>query len=149
MRRHCGGGVTDNRGCSQPCHGLSTFDRIRMSRLAEVFGSKSNDGRSGRQIQRPTRSGAIQETAHCSYFDRSLWNGILAQDWPFPRRSVTAAAIRVELESAKGRSDRKRIKILCNESSCKNSNQAQGVVEIQFPDLILESSKSLDATYRI
>jgi hypothetical protein len=73
-----------------------------MSRLAEVFESKYNDGRSGPQIQRPIRSGAIQETAHCSCFDQSLWNGILAQDCLSRGDLITAAAIRAELESAKG-----------------------------------------------
>ena len=75
----------------------------------------------------------------------------LAQDQPLTRSRTTAADIPTGLEMLKVRTDSKRIKIVCNESSRKNSNQAQGVEddEIQFPDLILESSKSLDATYLV
>jgi hypothetical protein len=54
--------------------------------------------------------------------DGQLENGTLAQDQPLTRSRTTAAGIPTELEMLKVGTDSKRIKILCNGSSRKNSN---------------------------
>src|SRR5260370_14422072 len=88
----------------------------------------SNEGSAGPQIQRTNISGVKQETAHCSCFDSVALERYSGAGLAFPAEigsllppsGWSSKALRVS-------SDRKRIKIVCNESSRKNSNQAQGV----------------------
>jgi hypothetical protein len=54
--------------------------------------------------------------------DGQLENGDLAQDQPLTRNRTTAADNPTGLEMLEVRTDSKRIKILCNGSSRKNSN---------------------------